>query len=519
MAIVASACSGTPQGATSGSPVPVAGGTVTARITGDWVTLDIQGVSDVTTDQISLATYDRLVDVDKDNKVVPYLATSWTSTPTSVTFTLRTDATCSDGTKVTPDVVAASFKRLVDPKTLSNKVGRIFGPGPYTITSDNATNTFTMKFGTPNGDPLPAFAYPTAGIICPAGVADPTKLANGSAGSGPYAQVSAVHGDAVTLKLRPEWKWGPNGATAAVAGLPETLVYKVVANATTASNLLLTGGLDIAYVQGQDVPRLVADKSLIQHVTHNYATYPLLFNFAAGHPTRDPLVREALMRAVDPKAWNEAAFSGQGTLTTSLVTPDVLCYDPATASLFPQMNTVRSSQLLEQAGYTMSNGKLTKGGQPLTIKLIGTPTFYQPAGPEYLQAQFNALGITVALVNTDLPSFLSNLRGAAFDVAILSTANAAPQIGSSAPLVSGKFFPQGNNYAQIDDPVAAQAAQDALNATGSAACALWATFQQTLLKNYDYMPLSSPNYYWFGRGVDFYASAGNLNVYTIRRVK
>ena len=67
--------------------------------------------------------------------------------------------------------------------------------------------------------------------------------------------VEAVHGDHVTMKLRPDFKWGPNGITAKTLGIPDTIIYKIVTNETTAANLLITGGLDLATLNGPEIDR------------------------------------------------------------------------------------------------------------------------------------------------------------------------------------------------------------------------------------------------------------------------
>jgi peptide/nickel transport system substrate-binding protein len=59
--------------------------------------------------------YDPLVNLDVDGKVVSGLARSWRGDARSMTFTLRDDATCADGSPVTPSLVARNFKRMEDP--------------------------------------------------------------------------------------------------------------------------------------------------------------------------------------------------------------------------------------------------------------------------------------------------------------------------------------------------------------------------------------------------------------------
>src|SRR5438132_14431010 len=96
LALVIAAACGAPQAAPGSSPTAAAkivGGTVTIRMQGDWGK-PIDGGQTVTTangGMLSSSMYDRLVAfAGNSSKLVPYIAESWTTTPTSVTFQIRT---------------------------------------------------------------------------------------------------------------------------------------------------------------------------------------------------------------------------------------------------------------------------------------------------------------------------------------------------------------------------------------------------------------------------------------------
>src|SRR5262245_52008739 len=122
--LLAAAC-GSGSGATSNAPP--AGGTVVQRLQGSFDNFNLLTTTAGTPGtQVASALYDRMVALDAKGTVIPYLARSWNQTPSSVVFTLRRDATCSDGTPVTPTVVANSLnvsfqnpntKRLVGSQT------------------------------------------------------------------------------------------------------------------------------------------------------------------------------------------------------------------------------------------------------------------------------------------------------------------------------------------------------------------------------------------------------------------
>src|SRR5262245_10303269 len=95
------------QAAASQAPAVPAGGTATVRIRGAVGTLEVSTKQlNVNGNAVAQAIYDTLLALDPDtNEPIAYLAKSWTQSPTEVAFTLRDDATCADGAKVTPTVV------------------------------------------------------------------------------------------------------------------------------------------------------------------------------------------------------------------------------------------------------------------------------------------------------------------------------------------------------------------------------------------------------------------------------
>ncbi|MGY5011792.1 ABC transporter substrate-binding protein [Streptomyces sp. 900105755] len=90
-----------------------------------------------------------LVWLDKDYKLVPRLATKWSSDAAgrTWTFTLREGVTFSDGTKLDAATVKASFDRLLDPKSKSAALSAfdtVLKPGGVTTEGD-ATVVFTLE--------------------------------------------------------------------------------------------------------------------------------------------------------------------------------------------------------------------------------------------------------------------------------------------------------------------------------------------------------------------------------------
>lgn len=500
-AIVATACGGNSGGgSTSGASgvKAVSGGSISVRGNRDFDTWD--PATCTTCREYSSIFYATLLAFDASGKIVPYLARSYTATATSVTFKLRTDATCSDGSPVTPAVVKSSLQRMVDIKAANNTA--LFGPGPYTVTEDDAGGSVTFSVGKAFSDLVYGFTQLDPGlqtaIICPAGLKDPRALATTPQGAGPYTLVEAVHGDHLTVKLRSDFAWGPGGVTAKTPGVPATITFKEITNQTTAANLILSGGIDAGTVTGPDVNRLLSDPSVKNQRIQLYLANPLVFNQLPGHPTTDPAVREALATAIDPKAVL-AVLGGPkyGVTTSTFETPAAQCYDPNTSRLLPQPDLNRARSALTNDGYTMTNGKMTKNGKPLAITYAQGHDF-DPV-PDYVIKQWTDLGVTVTSNVTDTSSWISAyLLPGNYDVTILQVNGTAPLPAKLASRLSGP--PQVPNFARIVDPTLDEEYAAAEATTGADSCKHWAAFQEELLRNHDYLPLVAQTTYWFGKG-------------------
>jgi peptide/nickel transport system substrate-binding protein len=499
----------------------IAGGSMTVRISGDFRSLDPQTLPDAPTVQVVSTMYATLLALDKAGKPIPYIAKSWKATANAITFNLRGDVSCSDGTPLSATVVKNSLQRLIDSKSTYNALN--FGPAPYTVTGDDSAGTVTFTSGGPFGDLVygftPNLPGSQSGIICPAGLPKGTDFLTKSYGAGPYTLVEAVHGDHVTLKLRPEFKWGPQAVTASTVGIPSTLTFKTVGSDTTAANLLLTGGLDAAQINGPDVNRLLNDTSVKHSAASSWNIYQMIFNMTPGRPAADEKVRQALITAVDAKAFNQAATGGRGTVMTSVFTADMQCYDPNTARLIPKTNLDAAKKILTDDGYTYVNGKATKNGKPLSLKFVGSLQF--GGGPEYVLNQYNQLGVTVEFSNPDFGPWGLAVQTSNFDVTLYTPSSPGPFPGPVAARLSGNLPPKGTNFALITDPVVNQEGAAGRASTGEEACKHWTTFQEQILKGWYVQPLMRPPADIFTKGVDISMGAfsGNIPPLYMRRVK
>src|SRR6185369_9524052 len=93
-------------------------------------------------------------------------------------------------------------------------------------------------------------------MVCEAGLADRSTLVTETNGTGPFVVDKVVANDHYTYKVRKGYKWGPDGATTSEAGTSAFVEFRVIANETTAANLLLSGEVNAALIIGPDAARL-----------------------------------------------------------------------------------------------------------------------------------------------------------------------------------------------------------------------------------------------------------------------
>jgi peptide/nickel transport system substrate-binding protein len=362
---------------------------------------------------------------------------------------------------------------------------------------------------------LYGFSDYRSSILCPAAFAG--NQATTPVGTGAFTLAEAVHGDHITLKGRPEWAWGPNGVTAKTPGFPQNLIIKIIANDTTAANLLTTGAIDLAPINGPEVQRLIADKS-IRHVEGKaQAITVLLFNETPGLVLADEQVRTALMTAIDRKAFNQAAFNGRGTLVPSYQGPAIACYDESGAKYIPAQSISKARSILQADGYTAgSDGKFQKNGKPLAVTLIGSSTT-MAHGPEYLANQWDQAGIKVTWTDSDLGAYATAFSKGNFDAAVVIPSSSPASPGGFGVYIYYSPPPAGGNLSRGINPEADREAQLAESVTGAESCKHWANVQRLKLEHHDYVPMVSQPIDWFTRGIDLHPDV-QVDPLTIRRL-
>lgn len=500
LALALTGCGGVAT-SNSGSAEVVDGGTFTFGLSSDPGNLDPQMGAGTSLFTVTQFAYDPLVSVDKAGEIRSGLATRWDVGTTTVTLTLAEGITCADGTKLTATAVADNLNFVADPNNKSPFLGT-FLPVGATSAGDDAAGTVTITLA----QPAPFVLNGLGGlpIVCPSGMADRAKLATTTAGTGPYQLTEAAPGDHYTYTIRDGYTWGPDGATTATKGLPDTVVVKVVENETTAANLLLSGGLSAAQVAGPDADRI--EKAGLFAATTPAIVGEQWYNHAAGRVTSDPQVRMALTQALDLDQLQKVLTAGHGSAATTLATnAPIACPGDSVSGSLPKGDAEAAGALLDEAGWKAGgDGTRTKDGKPLELTFLYQNNLGSSgdAAAELAVRQWKAIGVHATAQSQNETTLTGTIFSAGdWDVTWVSLNVSSPD--QLVPFLSGPAAPDGTNFAAISDPDYDAAVQAAMAIPGKEGCEDWLAAESALIAKAAVVPFANNTVRTFGKGATF----------------
>lgn len=504
------ACSGSDD--SSGSGDYVDGKTFTWATWGDPGNLDPQA-SFVAT-EIAKFAYDTVVAVDPDGTIQSQLASSWDVTETAVTFEIRDDVTCSDGSPFDAQTVVDNIDYVADITNASPFRG-VYVPADATATASGSTVTVTLA--SPAPFVLEGFAY--LPMVCQSGIENRDSLKAGTAGTGPFVLTESAPGDHYTLKVREDYGWGPDGAATSETGTPSTVVFKVVANETTAANLILSGQANAAAFLGPDGDQLA--KEGLDAVETQSAYAHQWYNQAPGRVGSDPVVRTALTQALDLDELRRVITSDRGASPTALAVYDPgFCDANTVKGNLPTTDPAAAADALAADGWTKNgDGILTKDGKKLALTFVySSQGPGQTAAAELVVAAWKELGVEVDARSLDVAEHTAALFQTG-DWDVTWSSPKAPNPLVLVPFLSGPSVAEGgNNFGSIANPDYAASAESAMTKIGTDSCADWEDAEAALFQTADIVPFANVTVQTFHRGADL-ERAGNLLVPTSIRMR
>jgi peptide/nickel transport system substrate-binding protein len=514
VALAATACSS--SSGSSSHQVAASGGTFTFAMADDPGNLNPLKTVQTPDADLFKFLYDDLVHVAPNGGIVSGLATSWVTTGPTTVFTIRKGVTCSDGSAVTPSVIAEDFAYIKNPKNGSPYIGVAVPSADFTYQADDSASTFTLTLAHPFDFLLQSLAF--FPIVCGQGAKNPASLSESASGSGPYTLSQALPNNHYTLVKRAGYSWGPSGATTSAAGLPDKVVVDIVSSETTAANEMLSGSLNAAVINGPDRKRLTGSGYSTQQAVNG--GIDLLFNESKSRVTSDPDVRKALTMTINRPQCSSVVTEGLTSAAGTSVSPaqPLACDDSAAASSIPGYNPSAAAALLTSDGWKPGPGGIrTKDGKQLAV----TAPYLNTAGGnasamDLIAAAWKTLGVQVTLdpvTNVDFSGIV--FATGDYDVSPI-TDFANPYQSTLTGLLAGPPPPTGINAGNVNDPQYASLSAKALETDGAAGCQLWVQAARALYSNADMLPVSVLITNWVIKGATFQTVGGRIVPTSIR---
>ncbi|HEU5038447.1 MAG TPA: ABC transporter substrate-binding protein [Nocardioides sp.] len=483
------ACGGTSDGGESGGGGDseyVDGGTFTMSMAGDPGKLDPQSSASTQLFTVNQVAYDNLVSVDGETgEIQSQLATDWQVDGKTVTLTLGEGITCSDGSDFTATMAADNINYVSDPKNKSPYLGT-FIPVGASAKADDAAGTVTITLAQPA--PFVLNGLGSLPMVCAQGMADRTSLSDGTDGTGPYELTEAVPGDHYTYQIRDGYTWGPNGATTAEKGMPDTIVMKIIQNEGTAANLLLSGEVNAATIQGPDAKRL--DGAGLFSTSTPAMVGEQWYNHNDGHETSDADVRMALTQAVDFDELASVATAGEGgPATTFAAIEPVSCPGDSISGSLPAQDVDAAKPVL--------------AGKKLTFLYSSAAGAAVAAAAELAVQEWKAAGADVTAKGVDETALQGAIFGTGdWDIAwVPLNVNSPDQL---VPFLSGPGLADGGtNFSGIDNKDYTDGVAEANAMNGTDGCDTWLDAESKLVAAADIVPFANNAVKTYGNGAEF----------------
>jgi len=352
-------------------------------------TLDPRLATDAAAARLCRLLYIAPVDFDSAFRPQPALMRWDMLAPDRYVFRLQREARFHDGTVISAEDVAATYRSVLDPTLASPHHGALAH-----IASIEATDKGTLEIRLTRPDPL----FPgllTLGVL-PARELESASRPTVFTGSGGFRLAAPFNPQRIQLERLEDG---------------QRIDFLVVPNETTRALKLARGELDL--VQGGISPELTEWLShepgvSVQRVRGTVYTY-LGFNLAEG-PTRDPLVRRAIALAIDREALVRHVFKAQARLAEGVLVPEHWAGVAAPEPL--KHDPAQSRQLLAELGYGLA--------QPLELTYKTSNDFFRRRIATILQDQLAVVGIRLIIRSHDWGTFFGDIRRGDFELYALS---------------------------------------------------------------------------------------------------
>jgi len=379
--------------------------------------------------------YEGVTRQDGDLNTVPAAAESWeyNEDATQLAFTLRDGLSYSDGSLLNAARFEYSFHRNSDPVTAGEYAAitdDILGAAEWRSCTENcdalrdaffestkashadgsdctgyddaACNTFTLKFK----QPAPYFhtvaslwvGFPAKQELIEAGGENWWLDSANHIGNGPFVMTNLEQG--VNIHMTPNAGYW--------AGAPTyELDYGFITDTAVSFEAYKNDEYDIVPAVAEDLGTIQSDPELSQeHMLYpGSCTFAVMFH-QLKEPFTDPAVRAAFSYALDREGWVADVLQGLGATTLTWIPKGFPGYQDGETRF--GFDAAKAVQTLTDAGYTVENGQLMKGGKAIEITDTFSDTPRNRTRNEWLVAKWKeSLGVDIKLDPVESTTYTS----------------------------------------------------------------------------------------------------------------
>lgn len=350
--------------------------------------------TDSVSSQISSYLFDSLVKYDKDGKIVPDLASSWSFEDSkTVVFVLRDDIFWHDGKKITAEDVVFTYTTAI-----SDKVFTPYSSNFRMVLSANALDPLTVRvrYKEPYFKALETWLMP---IIPKHILENSSDLMTSEFNRKPIGSSYYTIKD---LEISKNIELFANSSYRPRAPFINKIVFEYVQDPSVEflklkNRQIHIGSLDAMQVDRQLDKNFEKDYQIVEYPAFSY-NY-LGFNLT-NKKFQDPKVREALSYAIDRKELVEILFFGHAKVSHGPILEGALGFNETVKS--PTQDLMKARKLLKEAGYDEDN--------PLEFEIAtNSNNQIRVFSAEIIQRQLSLVGVKVSLRVMEWQAFLSRV--------------------------------------------------------------------------------------------------------------
>ncbi len=366
---------------------PAYGGSAVVGIQQDIDSLDPHLATAAGTKEILFNIFEGLVKSDENGNLIGAVASDYTVSEDGLvyTFTLRDNVKFHNGNAVTAEDVKYSLERvsgLLDGTPLISALS--------TIQAVDIIDERTVQVTVESADAELIYSFVAA--IIPAGSGEEEGAV--PVGTGPFSFVSYSPQESIVVKKNPDY-WQE--------GLPylDEVTFKIVNSAETALMELQGGTIDIYPYLTDSQAQTLRSGNTHQVIASPSNVVQALFLNNTAEPLDDPLVRQAILYAIDKEEINTFVGGGTGSLIGSAMLPTLADYYVDLNDVYgTTANVEKAKELLAQAGY--------ENGFDLSIDIPSNYEFHMQTG-EVIVEQLKAVGINATVNPVEWNTWLEDI--------------------------------------------------------------------------------------------------------------